>query len=75
VARGAERIGVSSLAAMAPGAYDAEKDICFLTGSGDFLTLAGRRFVILWPDDAHMPGIDAGHPGPIRKIVVKIAIA
>jgi YhcH/YjgK/YiaL family protein len=75
VAHGAERIGVAPLAGMTAGDYSAEKDICFLTGSGDFLTLTGDRFVLLWPTDAHMPGIEAGRPGPVRKIVVKIAAA
>jgi beta-galactosidase beta subunit len=29
--------------------------------------------MILWPGDAHMPGVEAGVPGPVRKVVVKIA--
>ena len=44
------------------------------TGAGDFLTLGAGQFMILWPGDAHMPGLDAGVPGPVRKVVVKIAI-
>jgi beta-galactosidase beta subunit len=52
----------------------------FLAGT-DLVNLAlGRHefdgpFMILWPGDAHMPGIDAGVPGPVRKVVLKIAVA
>jgi YhcH/YjgK/YiaL family protein len=29
-------------------------------------------FVVFFPEDAHMPGMAAGSPEPIRKVVVKI---
>jgi len=45
----------------------------WLDGAGDYLTVGAGQFVILWPGDAHMPGIAAGVPGPVRKVVVKIA--
>jgi YhcH/YjgK/YiaL family protein len=54
--------------------YDADRDMLRLSGTGDFLTFGAGQFMILWPGDAHMPGIDAGVPGPVRKVVVKIAI-
>ena len=56
------------------GDYIPEKDITWLIGSGDFVTLAAGQFAIVWPGDAHMPGLDAGVPGTVRKIVVKIAV-
>jgi YhcH/YjgK/YiaL family protein len=31
-------------------------------------------FMILFPDDAHMPGVAVTRPEPVRKIVVKIAV-
>lgn len=74
VAAGVERFGIVPAHRLAAGDYIPEKDITWLTGSGDHLTLAAGQFVIVWPGDAHMPGLDAGVPGTVRKIVVKIAI-
>jgi YhcH/YjgK/YiaL family protein len=74
VVSGVERFGIAPAGRLEAGEYILEKDITWLTGSGDFLTLAAGQFVILWPGDAHMPGLDAGVPGSVRKVVVKIAI-
>jgi biofilm protein TabA len=71
---GLERMGVAPTARMKETDYQAERDVAWLEGSGDFLTFGAGQFMILWPGDAHMPGIDAGVPGPVRKVVVKIAI-
>ena len=74
VVSGVERIGVAPVASLAADNYDADRDMLWLAGAGDFLTLGAGQFIILWPGDAHMPGIDAGVPGPVRKVVVKIAV-
>ena len=37
--------------------------------------LAGDRFAVLWPEDAHAPGIAVdGTPEPCRKCVVKVRV-
>ena len=37
--------------------------------------LAGDRFAVLWPEDAHAPGIAVdGKPEPCRKCVVKVRV-
>lgn len=74
VVRGTERIGVSPIGRLAAGEYDEKKDVTWLTGTGDFITLGARRFIILWPEDAHMPGIAAGAPAEVRKVVIKVAV-
>ncbi len=74
LARGVERIGVSPIGQLASGEYDDTKDVTWLTGTGDFITLDQTRFIILWPGDAHMPGIAAGVPAEVRKVVIKIAV-
>ncbi len=74
VVSGVERIGVVPIDRLTAGDYDADRDMFRLSGAGDFLTFGAGQFMILWPGDAHMPGIDAGEPGPVRKVVVKIAI-
>jgi YhcH/YjgK/YiaL family protein len=74
VVSGIERMGIAPVGRLTAGDYQADRDIVWLSGSGDFLTFGAGQFMILWPGDAHMPGVDAGVPGPARKIVVKIAI-
>jgi biofilm protein TabA len=74
VVSGIERMGVAPIDRLAAGEYDADRDMLRLSGAGDFLTFGAGQFMILWPGDAHMPGIDAGMSGPVRKVVVKIAI-
>lgn len=51
--------------------YDASKDAAFLEGNGSFLTARAGTFVILFPHDAHMPGVAVDGPSPVRKVVVK----
>lgn len=75
VVSGNERIGYAPAASLEEGPYDPDRDIAFLTGGGSFVTLSAGHFMLLWPDDAHMPGIEAGGPAPVRKVVVKIAVA
>jgi beta-galactosidase beta subunit len=67
-------MGVAPIDRLSAGDYDADRDMLRLSGAGDYLTFGAGQFMILWPGDAHMPGIDAGVPGPVRKVVVKIAI-
>lgn len=72
--RGTEHIGFAPIARMKHGAYDADKDCMFLEGSGDFLTLRKGDFMVLRPDDAHMPGIAVDGPSPVKKAVFKILV-
>lgn len=74
IASGTERIGVAPIGRLIAGDYIAEKDIAWLQGTGDFVTLAAGQFMLLWPGDAHMPGIETGFVGPVHKVVVKIAV-
>jgi len=74
VASGCERIGVAPIGRLTPGDYNEEKDVTWLTGPGDFITLAAGQFAILWPGDGHMPGIAIGYSRPVRKVVVKIRV-
>ena len=45
-----------------------------LEGEGDFLAMVPGTFIILGPQDAHMPQIAAGAPGEVRKVVIKVAV-
>ena len=74
VVSGEERMGHGPLAWFSRGEYDADKDVEFLSGDGDFLLLKPGHFVILWPGEVHMPGMASGAPAAVKKIVVKIRI-
>jgi YhcH/YjgK/YiaL family protein len=75
VVAGTERIGYANAGRLTPGAYDPTRDFQPLSGEGDYLTLGPGDFMILFPEDAHMPRIAAGAPATVRKVVVKIAVA
>ena len=75
VASGVEFIGVAPLDGMrVVEAYDEAKDVAFFEGEGDLVTLRAGSFAIFWPHDAHMPGVAAGGPTAVRKVVVKVAV-
>ena len=71
---GVEWMGVAPTSRLTVKEYQADRDIVWLSGTGDFLTFGPGQFMIFWPGDAHMPGLEAGIPEVARKIVVKIAI-
>jgi YhcH/YjgK/YiaL family protein len=75
VVDGSERIGYAHLDRLAAGTYDPERDFLPLRGAGDFLTLNPGDFMLLFPEDAHLPRIAVAAPAPVRKVVVKIAVA
>lgn len=72
---GKELVGVAPLSDMAQVvSADPERDIWFYHGSTVPLPLEGDRFLVLFPWDAHAPGIAAGAVSPVRKCVVKVAM-
>ena len=55
--------------------YNPEKDIAFLSGDGDFVTLSKGSYGVFFPQDAHMPKVAPGNkPGKVKKVVLKIKI-
>lgn len=54
--------------------YNDEKDFLLLEGEGDFLKFDKDSFIIVFPQDAHMPGVVYDAPGPVRKVVVKVRV-
>lgn len=72
--RGTERIGYSPVSQMQIETYDEGKDMLWLSGTGEYLTLLRDHFMLLCPEDAHMPGVADGEPIDVRKIVVKIQV-
>ena len=74
VVQGAEGFGYTNIHHLQQGEYDASKDFLPLQGEGDLITVKSGSFILLMPEDAHMPGMAIGEPAPVRKIVIKIAV-
>lgn len=72
--QGAEGIGYANIHDLEQGEYITEKDFLPLFGDGEQMALRSGYFVLLFPEDAHMPGMALGEPQPARKIVVKITV-
>lgn len=55
--------------------YDAAKDIMFGTVAdalSAFISFHAGQALILYPEDAHAPGLAVKDPAPVRKVVIKI---
>lgn len=71
---GTEQIGYTPIDRLTLGEYNPDKDFQALSGSGNFITLSAGDFMLLFPDDAHMPGMAVDDPIPVKKVVVKILV-
>lgn len=74
VLSGGELFGYAPLERLGSVAYDEAKDFHELKGEGDFLQAPAGTFLILYPEDAHMPGIAGPGTRPVKKIVVKVLL-
>lgn len=76
VISGRELVGVAPLDAMTEVVSDnQEGDIWLHRGPTEQVTLGDGRFLVLFPQDAHAPGIAyQGVPAPARKAVVKVRL-
>lgn len=73
VIKGKERIGYSSINEMEVMVeYNEEKDILFVEGQGDFVTVNEGTFIIFAPNDVHMPGVCFEKPLHVKKVVIKV---
>ncbi len=74
IVSGKEKMGYASLDRLTLGDYNPDKDFQALSGEGVLLPMGPGDFMLLWPQDAHMPGMADESPMPVRKVVVKIAV-
>jgi YhcH/YjgK/YiaL family protein len=72
VAKGKELIGYANVKGLKAGPYHSKDDYLLLKGKGIFIPATAGTFVILMPQDAHMPGTAVGRPTKVRKVVVKV---
>lgn len=70
VVQGAEGMGYANIHDLEQGEYMPEKDFLPLFGEGGQIALRSGYFVLLFPEDAHMPSMALGELKPARKIVI-----
>ncbi len=75
IADGNELMGYSLIDRMQETtSYQEEGDYSLFEGNGSFYELRSGDFVILAPQDVHMPGILVKESGPVKKIVFKVLV-
>jgi YhcH/YjgK/YiaL family protein len=75
IASGEELIGHADIATLrAAEDYDESRDVAWFEGEGDFVTARAGVFVILFPHDAHMPGVSLAGCEAVRKVVAKVPV-
>lgn len=76
IAEGTEQIGFRNIDKMKViTEYNPEKDVAFLSGEGDYVTVEKGFYGIFFPQDAHQPKVAPGNaPGQVKKVVIKIKV-
>jgi YhcH/YjgK/YiaL family protein len=79
IVSGVEKMGFIPLDRAQLGDYNPDKDFQALSGEGlsgegVFLPMGAGDFMLLWPQDGHMPGMAIESPVLVKKVVVKIAV-
>lgn len=82
VVSGEECIGYGDIDQFEQDPYDAERDLIVARGQSErFVAVGPGEFVILFPHDVHMPGLQPiasrreGNRHQVRKVVMKVRIA
>jgi YhcH/YjgK/YiaL family protein len=74
VLRGQECIGYADMSSLQHGEYSDEKDFQQVFGKVDFVTVKAGFFMILFPNDGHMPGVRINEGELVKKVVFKIRL-
>lgn len=77
VAEGREHIAVTATAFLEPdGAYNEDTDVQFLKDAkhASNILLTSGKYAILYPKDAHKPGLTVDEVTRVKKILAKIRI-
>lgn len=72
---GKEYLGYASKNTLKSSGYDKEHDTEIFTGDITFLPFCKNQFAILFPEDAHMPGVkSSGSTKTVKKVVIKVPV-
>ncbi|MGM9540122.1 YhcH/YjgK/YiaL family protein [Anaerovibrio sp.] len=72
---GTERIDLNFIGNLSAGKYVAKDDFLTLEGEKNAsVTLRPGDFLICYPGDGHMTGVQAGEPQLVKKVIFKVKI-
>ena len=71
---GRERLAYGNLDLFDADPHDADRDLTVARGNGGAVIVGAGEFVILFPADVHMPGLQIHGPEAVRKVVVKVRV-
>ena len=75
VVEGEECVGWANVDTLTPdGDFDEANDIGFYTGHVDLMRIGTGGCYVVYPEDAHMPGMAVAEPKPCIKMVVKLKV-
>lgn len=75
VAKGHECIGYEYIGNLdVTQEYDEKTDSLLLKGNGNMVQCDAGTFMVLYPEDAHMPGVQDGGPCEMKKAIVKVRV-
>ena len=75
VVEGEECVGWANVDTLTPaGDFNTDSDIGFYTGHADLMRVGAGNCYVVFPEDAHMPGIAVAEPKTCTKMVVKLKV-
>ena len=74
IVQGTELMGVVIKKDQKAISSDLDKDYTFYEGTTSFVRVEEGMFTIFFPDDLHMPCVQAGESSRVKKVVVKVLI-
>lgn len=75
IVEGEETMGWAPVETLTPdGGYNDVKDVAFYNGDVDFMRIGAGYCYVVFPEDAHMPGVHLDQPHNYKKMVLKLKV-
>ncbi|MEZ7507324.1 YhcH/YjgK/YiaL family protein [Flavobacterium sp. Arc2] len=74
IIQGTELMGVVTKNNQNAISSDLDKDYTFYEGETSFIRVEEGMFTVFFPDDLHMPCVQAGKSSRVKKVVVKVQV-
>ena len=75
IVEGEETVGWAPLDTLTlSGEFNTEKDIGRYAGPVDFMRIGAGYCYVVYPEDAHMPGVHLDQPHNFKKLVLKLKV-
>lgn len=71
---GSEHVKWQTLDQLSQLEFDPSADIGFAAGEGSLIEIKTGMFYLVYPEDAHMPGLHVDQPNAFKKAVFKLKV-